>query len=84
LHFDDLVGDETVPLSVNANRRLFVRSLDQAEDLARSFVEPLLTFAMHVLCLEVLLMGAGAAASHARTSAVGAPALYEPQLDGLA
>jgi len=38
-----------------------VRSLDQAENLARAFVEPVLQVLrpVFVLCLEILLMGAG-------------------------
>src|SRR6185503_15443840 len=61
LHLDDLVGDGAVCLAVDGLRGLLAGSLDEAEDLARSLVVPVLQVvdAVLVLALQVLAVGVG-------------------------
>src|SRR6266850_7904196 len=58
LHFDDLVGDQAVGLTVHRGGGFLARSLDETEDLARALVVPVaqIADAVLVLDLEILLM----------------------------
>src|SRR5262249_54572574 len=58
LHFDDLVGDQTVGFAVDRGGGFLARRLHQTEDLARALVVPVaqVADAVLVLDLEILLM----------------------------
>src|SRR6478672_12228228 len=60
-HLEELVGDETVAFLVDANRRVLVRRLDEAEDLSALVVVPVLEVlhAVLLLRLEILLVRSG-------------------------
>jgi hypothetical protein len=53
LHLIDLVGDQTVGFAVNCVGSLGVRSVNQAEDLARLLVNPIPFVAHTVLILSL-------------------------------
>ncbi len=53
LDLDQLVGHQPVRLAVHPLGRLLVRGFDQAEDLARAFVEPVLVIRDTVLALDL-------------------------------
>src|SRR5829696_7346898 len=55
-HLVDLVSDETVPLTVNAVRRLGVRCFHEAEDLPRLLVDPVALVVDAVLFLHLQIL----------------------------
>ncbi len=49
----NLVGDESVSFAMDPNRSLFIRRLCQAEDFARSLIQPVLDVRHSVLRLHL-------------------------------